>query len=52
MREKLAASTTTIGASGPVSPAEPGPGPIAKAARVAGDALKASDFAAARGRGR
>jgi len=37
-----------LGASGPVTPASPGPSPIAKAARGAGDALRASDFAAAR----
>ena len=46
VQAKLASATT--GASGPVTPASPGPGPIAKAARVAGDALKAADFAAAR----
>ncbi|MGZ8733969.1 MAG: NlpC/P60 family protein [Acidimicrobiia bacterium] len=46
VKAKLA--TATIGASGPVTPAAPGPGPIAKAARAAGDALRASDFAAAR----
>jgi cell wall-associated NlpC family hydrolase len=46
VQAKLA--TATSGASGPVTPASPGPGPIAGAARAAEEALHASDFAGAR----
>jgi peptidoglycan DL-endopeptidase CwlO len=48
VRAKLAASSATIGPAGPVTPASPGPGPVAEAAREAGDALRGTEFATAR----
>ena len=46
VKTKIAESTTSL--VGAVTPAGPGPGPVAKAARAAEDALISSDFAAAR----
>jgi peptidoglycan DL-endopeptidase CwlO len=46
VKAKIAESTTSL--LGAVTPAEPGRGPIAKAARAAEDALVGLDFAAAR----
>ena len=47
VKQKIAEGLGSIGPSGPVAPADAGPGPVAKAARAAEDALVASDVAAA-----